>query len=224
MALRALPQRRALTAPRQLDRRLVFGGLLCVIGVAGVLNLVGAAGPQDRTVVVAAHDLPAGQVLQVSDLSTAHVRIPDAMAQQTWSGEELSSLVGRQVDQHIPAQSLIGPAQLTTPDTVLAPDQRVERIPLKPDSAAVDRIQPGDTVTILASIPDGKPNAGTRTVVPRASVAAVGRDPARAGAATSSVRPLLTSLDVVLTLDQASDVADARTNGELTILLAGPGQ
>lgn len=224
MALRALPQRRSLNVPRQLDRRLVFGGLLCVIGVVGVLNLVGAAGPQDRTVVVAAHELQAGQVLQAADLSTAQVRIPEAMASQTSSGDELSSLVGRQVSQRIPAQSLVEPAELTSPDAVLGPEQRIERIPLKPDSAAVDRIQPGDAVTILVSIPSGKPNAGTRTVVPRASVASVGRDPNRASSATGSSRPPLTSLDVVLTVDQATDVADARTNGELTVLLAGPGQ
>ncbi len=223
MALRALPQRRALTAPRQLDRRLVFGALLCVIGIVGVLNLVGVAGPQDRTVVVAAHDLPAGQILQASDLSTAHVRIPDAMAQQAWSSEELSSLVGRQLALPVPANWLIGTAQLTAPDAVLAPDQVVDQIPLKADSAVVDRIQKGDTVTILVSIPDGKPNAGTRTVVPRATVARVGRDSARAGGGSSS-QTSLTSLDVVLTLEQASAVADARTNGELTILLAGPGQ
>ena len=223
MALRALPQRRPLLVPRQLDRRLVFGGLLCVIGVVGVLDLV-VPGPQDRTVVVAAHDLQAGQVLQASDLSTAQVRIPESMASQTASGDELSSLLGRQVGQRIPAQSLVEPAELTAPDAVLGPEQRIERIPLKPDSAAVDRIQPGDVVTILASIPSGKANAGTRTVVPRATVASVGRDPTRAGAASSNTRPPLTSLDVVLTLDQASDVAEARTNGELTVLLAGPGQ
>jgi Flp pilus assembly protein CpaB len=224
MALRALPQRRPLTAPRQLDRRLVFGALLCVIGVVGVLNLVGMAGPQDRTVVIAGRDLPAGQVLQASDLSTAHVRIPDAMAQQTWSSDELSSLVGRQLGLPVAAESLIGPAQLAAPDSVLAPDQVVDQIPLKPDSAVVDRIQKGDTVTILVSIPDGKPNAGTRTVVPRANVARVGRDSARAGGASAASQVPLTSVDVVLTLDQASDVADARTNGELTILLAGPEQ
>jgi Flp pilus assembly protein CpaB len=224
MALRALPQRRALTAPRQLDRRLVFGALLCVIGVVGVLNLVGMAGPQDRTVVIAAHDLPAGQVLQASDLSTAQVRIPDTMAQQTWSSDELSSLVGRQLGLPVAAKALIGPAQLTASDSVLAPDQVIDQIPLRSDSAVVDRIQKGDTVAILVSIPDGKPNAGTRTVVPRATVARVGRDSARAAGASSASSTSLTSLDVILTLDQASAVADARTNGDLTILLAGPGQ
>lgn len=72
MAVGALTPARAIRAPRRLDGRAVLGLFILLIATGGMLAAWGASN-QSVAVLVAAHDLPAGAVLQPSDLTIAHL-------------------------------------------------------------------------------------------------------------------------------------------------------
>lgn len=222
MAVRAVAVPRAVRRPRELDWRLIAGAVTALLGVAGVLSVLATLVPEDRTVVVAAHELVPGSTIGPGDLTVAHVRLPDGLAAQAFSERQLPTLVGHQVSEPVHGQELVTRARLATAHGALVAGQVQLRLPLKPDSAVVEDLQPGDPVTILGTISQGKAAAGTHAVVPRALVAGVQRANPSSGAASSSAGAPLSAVTITVTQQEATAVADARANGELTILLAGP--
>ena len=215
-APRAVPRR-----PREIDWRLIAGGVTALIGVVGVLIVVTTLVPEERTVAVAARELAPGSTISSTDLTVARVRLPDGMAAQTVGEPQLGTLVGRQVREPIHAQELVTRTRLSAPQTTLGPGQVEVRLPLKPDAAVPDDLQAGDPVTILGTIAQGRAGSGTRVLVQRAAVVSVRRDPQVGATGPSSTRPL-SALTVVVSEQEAEALADARANGELTVLLAGP--
>ena len=220
MALSALAAPRAVRRPREIDWRLIAGAVTALIGVVGVLVVVTTLVPEERTVVVAAHELAAGSTIGPTDLAATRVRLPEGLAAQTLPESELGTLVGRQVREPIHSQELVTRTRLSAPHATLGPGQVEVRLPPKPDAAVPDDLQPGDPVTILGTIAQGKAGSGTRVLVQRAPVVAVRRDPAAGSTATGS-RPL-SALAVIVSQPEAQALADARANGELTVVLAGP--
>ena len=82
----------ALREPRRVDWRAVFGGFLFFVAVAGSIAFWGATS-DTREVLVAVRELPPGAVLTDGDLTSARVRLDDAMYRAAVPASERSSLV-----------------------------------------------------------------------------------------------------------------------------------
>jgi Flp pilus assembly protein CpaB len=172
-------------------------------------------------VVIAARDLPAGAVLGPNDLVRARVQVPEDVLDGLIPGDDASQLVGRTLVERVHAHDLLVRARLAGPGQALAPRELQVELPLRSESAVVDTLQPGDPLTILASLPAGKADTaghtGTRVLLPRAHVAGV-----RLAASGGGSRGGLAAVLLTVSRDEAVALADAHASGTLLIALAGP--
>ena len=226
MAVATLSSARALRRPRRADPRALIGIFLTLAALAAsVAFWVGAS--DARPVVVATRDLPAGSTLRSSDLTLAYVRMDDALFAAALSSDMLSSLVGRQLGEPVHAQQVLARAQVA--DRVgLAPNQVAMTIPAKPDNAVDGRLRPGDTVQVFVTVVDKARNeAHTRVVLDKAQIYQVGREQSIGSSSVTSdseaaPRGAIASLTLVVSADQARQLAEARRTGELDVLLLPP--
>jgi Flp pilus assembly protein CpaB len=226
MAVATLNSARALRRPRRADPRALIGIFLTLAALAAsVAFWVGAS--DARPVVVATRDLPAGATLRSSDLTLAYVRMDDALFAAALSSDMLSSLVGRQLGEPVHAQQVLARAQVA--DRVgLAPNQVAMTIPAKPDNAVDGRLRPGDTVQVFVTVTDKARNeAHTRVVLDQAQIYQVGREQSLGSTSVSSdadasPRGSIASLTLIVTADQARQLAEARRSGDLDVLLLPP--
>jgi Flp pilus assembly protein CpaB len=226
MAVATLNSARALRRPRRADPRALIGIFLTLAALAAsVAFWVGAS--DARPVVVATRDLPAGATLRSSDLTLAYVRMDDALFAAALSSDMLSSLVGRQLGEPVHAQQVLARAQVA--DRVgLAPNQVAMTIPAKPDNAVDGRLRPGDTVQVFVTVTDKARNeAHTRVVLDKAQIYQVGREQSLGSTSVSSdsdasPRGSIASLTLIVTADQARQLAEARRSGDLDVLLLPP--
>jgi pilus assembly protein CpaB len=125
-------------------------------------------------VLVAAHDLPTGSLVQPDDLtwqSWPDDRVSDAYLRK--DHDDPQSLAGAVVRQHIAQGEPISAGRMVKPGergflaAVLAPGMRATSVPLTNTSDVAGLILPGDHVDLILShqIPDIRdPNAPARTV------------------------------------------------------------
>jgi Flp pilus assembly protein CpaB len=226
MAVATLNSARALRRPKRADPRALIGVFLTVAALAAsVAFWVGAS--DARPVVVATRDLPAGSTLRHSDLTLAYVRMDDALYAAALSSDMLSSLVGRQLGEPVHAQQVLARAQVA--DRVgLSPNQVAITIPARPDNAVDGRLRPGDTVQVFVTVVDKARNeAHTRVVLDKAQIYQVGREQSIGSSSVTSdseaaPRGAIASLTLVVSPDQARQLAEARRTGELDVLLLPP--
>jgi Flp pilus assembly protein CpaB len=226
MAVATLNSARALRRPKRADPRALIGVFLTVAALAAsVAFWVGAS--DARPVVVATRDLPAGSTLRHSDLTLAYVRMDDALYAAALSSDMLSSLVGRQLGEPVHAQQVLARAQVA--DRVgLSPNQVAITIPARPDNAVDGRLRPGDTVQVFVTVVDKARNeAHTRVVLDKAQIYQVGREQSIGSSSVTSdseaaPRGAIASLTLVVSADQARQLAEARRTGELDVLLLPP--
>ena len=226
MAVATLSSARALRRPRRADPRALIGIFLTLAALAAsVAFWVGAS--DARPVVVATRDLPAGSTLRSSDLTLAYVRMDDALFAAALSSDMLSSLVGRQLGEPVHAQQVLARAQVA--DRVgLAPNQVAMTIPAKPDNAVDGRLRPGDTVQVFVTVVDKARNeAHTRVVLDKAQIYQVGREQSIGSSSVTSdseasPRGAIASLTLVVSGNEARQLAEARRTGELDVLLLPP--
>jgi Flp pilus assembly protein CpaB len=220
MAVRAAAVPRALARPRQVDARIVAAVFLGLIGLVGNLAVLGTLAPAEHEVVVAARDLPAGATLGPGDVVRARVQVPDEVLAGLIPGDQAGQLIGRTLAERVHAHELLGQAGLAAPDLAPGPGQLQVELPMRPESAVVGTLQPGDVVTVMASLPPGKADAaghaGAYVVVPRARVAA-----ARPASTNSGARGGLAAVVLTVSRDEALALTDAQANATLTIALAG---
>jgi Flp pilus assembly protein CpaB len=137
-------------------------------GVAAGLGVVAPTPPAVRTVLVAAHDLPAGGALQAGDLSPVRRPSSDlpASAVQTAAaavGQVLATPL--QAGELLTTSRLVGPGLLSgRPTGDVAAPVRVA------DGAASALLRPGSRVDVLVTVADA---ASARTVARGATVLAV---------------------------------------------------
>jgi Flp pilus assembly protein CpaB len=226
MAATTLTPARAIRQPRRVDLRAVFGLFLLLLATGGSIAFWSASS-DTRAVLVATRDLPAGATLSASDVAVARVRVDDAIYEASWPAAAREELIGRQLAEPVHAQQLLVRAQLSTRPP-LQPDQLALTIPIRPDTAVGGRVRPGDYVQVLATSGKGKPESETFVVLRRVRVHDVGRDERvtvvnTAGAGETAPRPAaqgpVSTLTVVVTQDQALELARARWNGELDVAL-----
>src|SRR4029077_10696562 len=101
-----------------------------------------------RPVVVATRDLPAGSTLQVSDLAVVPVRLDDATYAASIPGDNVDTLVGKQLSEPAHARQLLVPAQVS-PRPAMAANQIGITIPVGPDTAMGGNLSAGSRVRIL---------------------------------------------------------------------------
>jgi Flp pilus assembly protein CpaB len=228
MAVATLSPARALRRPRRADPRALIGVFITLAALAGSIAFwVGAS--DARPILVAARDLPAGATLRSSDLTVAYMRMDDTVYRAALPADSLDSLVGQQLGEPIHAQQVLARAQVAT-RLGLAADQVAMTIPARPESAVDGRLRPGDTIQVLVTVTDKNKNeAHTRLVLERAQVFGVGRDQSFSTSSASvqtegdsPARGSITSVTLVLSTDQARQLAEARRTGELDVLLLPP--
>jgi hypothetical protein len=163
----ALTPPRTLDEPRRVDVRLIIGAALFLVGAGGGA-VVHSLADDTRSVLVAARDLPAGARLAPGDLAVAKVRVDDEMYGAAVPAVERDTYAGKQLNEPVHAHQLLTRAQLST-RSPLGPDQVALTIPVGADTAP-QRVQPGVSVQVLATIDKGKPESQTFVVLQRAAV------------------------------------------------------
>ncbi|MBI4496649.1 MAG: Flp pilus assembly protein CpaB [Chloroflexi bacterium] len=227
MAATTLSPARALRQPRHLDWRSIFGVFLLLVATGGSLAFW-TVSSDTRAVVVATRDLPAGATLSATDLAVARVRVDDTIYHASLPADELTTIVGKQLAEPVHAHQLLVRPQLSN-RPVLAPNQLALTIAISPETAVGGRLRPGDAVQVLVTTNKGKPEARSSVVLPRVTVYDVGYDQ-RVTVVNTDVadRPATQGpakwLTLIVTSEQALQLAQARHSGELDVALLPPEQ
>jgi pilus assembly protein CpaB len=225
MASLAQTPARAVPRFRLSDRRPVLGVVVMLLAIAGSAVLWSSAGTQE--VVVAARDVPAGAVLTPSDLTTDRLRLGEQEYAAAIPKSEVTSLMGRQLDEPIHANQILVRGQLSS-RAPLPAGQVAMTIAVTPESAAGGAVGPGDWVEVLETVSKGQPDTRTSVVLPRAQVYAVGQDQpstvVAGGSSSSSSGGSLKWVTLQITPDEASALAQAKWNADLDVVLLPPGQ
>lgn len=218
---------RALRRPRRIDMRAVLGVFVMLVAFAGSLAFW-TLSSDARAVVVATRDLPATSVLSASDLAVSQVRVDDAIYQTAIPASELSSLVGKPLAEPVHAQQMLVRAQVA-PRPPLGADRLALTIAVSPETAVGGRLRPGDWVQVLATLNKGKPDTRTTVVLPRVSVYDVGYDPRTTAFSTDVTNNGVAQgtakwVTLIVTPDQARQLAEAKWSGDLDVALLPPAQ
>lgn len=225
MAVGALTPARAIRAPRRLDGRAVLGLFILLIATGGMLAAWGASN-QSVAVLVAAHDLPAGAVLQPSDLTVARLHADGDVQRAALPASNQDRLIGKALADPVHAGEVLVQGQLAT-GPVLGSDQVAYAMPLGQDSV-VAGIHPGDQVRVYVTLDKGKPDSKTVVVVDRATVRAVQQNAqlglgSDSGSAQQAATPLR-ALTLIISNTDAERLAQAHWNGDLDVALLPPQQ
>jgi pilus assembly protein CpaB len=187
-----------------------LAGLLVAVAVLLGLSSVAPARPRLRPVVVAARDLPAGQLLAVADLRVAAepaALAPDgALADPSMLvGQALAGAVRR--GEPLTDLRLVGPGLLAGgPGLVLAPVRMA-------DAAEVALVHVGDVIDVLAAATPETGPASAHLVALGARVLAIPESPADAGVSDGALVVLAVSDST------ARDLAAAEAGERLTLVL-----
>jgi Flp pilus assembly protein CpaB len=229
VAVAVLTPGRALRQPRRLDARALVGLFLLCAAVGGSV-LFWRSTNDARAFLVATRELPAGATLQASDLAVAHLRADDALYATALPADEVGALVGKQLAEPVHAQQLLVRPQIATKPR-LARGEAAMTIPVSAKTAAGGRVRPNDQVRVIVTRDKGKPESKTTVVLDRVAVHDVGRDEQTTVVNTSGADPSRSTtaapigwVTLVVTAEQAVELAAARWNGELDVVLLAPAQ
>jgi pilus assembly protein CpaB len=187
-------------------RRAMAALLLAASAVAG-LTALAPARPASTDVVVAAHDLPAGQLLRPADLAVVELPVG---ARPDGTVASIAALSGRTVaaplrrGEPVTDVRLVGPGLLAGSHGLVAAPVRVA------DADAAALVRPGDVIDVYA--------ASGAVVLGDASLA--GGDPSLAGGSSSRAR-LVAARARVLSVPLSFSMGDTRAttaDGALLVL------
>ena len=215
---------RAFRPARRVNGRVIVAAGLAVLSVLALLVGLSAVVPETQSVLQATRDLPAGTVVQASDVAAVHVRVPDSMARVTYAANASEQLIGHRVAVHVGAGEMLSPAQFATEHVSVAPGRVQLTIPVESYTASAGAIGPGDSVVVYASPRQATSMAAASVLVPQARVVTVGRvDNATAGsgAAGSAARALWVTLD--LDQNQAAAIEGAAHAAYIDLALLATG-
>ncbi len=231
MAARSVSQTRLLRRPRRIDLRALAGIFLLLAATAGSIAFWSASN-DTRAVLIATRDLPAGATLTTKDLAIAQIRADNAIYQSAVPAGALEGLIGKQLAEPVHGQQLLVDAQVSQ-RPLLGPDQLALTIPVTPETATGGLIRPGDAVQVLLTANPGKADSQTTVILPRVTVYDAGyevgsRITSTVGASGTRDRIAeqgpLTWLTLLVTQDQAVQLAQAKWNGELDVALLPPAE
>jgi len=225
MSATTLTPTRALRQPRHVDWRAVFG--VCLVLLATAASIAFWTTTSDtRSVVIATRDLPAGATLGPADLAISRVRVDDDVYQAAVPASDLNRVIGTQLGAPLYSHQVLARAQLSTGPRI-GQNQRALTIAVTPDTALGDALHPGDAVAVLVTTNQGKPDAHTAVVLPRATVYEVGYadrvgainvDPANMTTARGAVR----WVTLIIDKDQIVALTQAKWSGEVDLALLPP--
>jgi len=223
MAVTTITPARALRQPRRIDVRAVGGLVLMALTVIGSLSFWGVTN-DNRSVLLAARDMPAGKVLAQGDLTVASVRVDDTVYQAGVPADSVDTVVGKRLTSPVYAGQMLAQKQIASAQT-LAAGQMAMTVPVSA-SAAATGILPQSDVKVLVTTDKGKPSAKTTVLLDRVRVLDVGYDQAQGvvntGTGPSSQQQRISSLTLLLTADQGVQLAAARWSSDLDFTLLPP--
>jgi Flp pilus assembly protein CpaB len=208
-----VPLHRALISVRRavLLRRRLLAATCLGLGIwLGLRSIVGPP-PPTTEVLVAAHDLPAGVALTISDLTTTAFAAGTAPAGLV----DAATATGRTLAAPLTAGEPVTDVRLVAP-SLLEGYPGLVALPLRiPDSDTVALLRVGDRIDVLATDPGG---AGTATVAHDAPVLAL-PEPSDDSSQLGPNSSLSGRLVVVgTTSDLSESVADASVRRFLTVI------
>jgi Flp pilus assembly protein CpaB len=179
------------------------------------------AARETAPVVVAARDLPPGHVIQASDLEVEEVKLDGRLSSLAVPEAELDTLVGRTLSGRVHAgEMLVGPDLAS--GARIGPGEVGMTVPVNAD-AVFSGLSPGDAVAVLATRDKDKPTSQTVTLLERAVVYEMAREPGRiavsSGSGDDQEQRGLTNVTLVVPRVEAERLAHAVVNWELTLAL-----
>ena len=175
-----------------------------------------------RSVLLAARDLPAGSLLSRDDLAVSSMRVDDRVYQAAIPAATIGDVVGKRLAAPVYAGQVLAQKALSGPQA-LAPGQLSMTVPLSAADATAT-VLPQTDVELLYTTDKGKPTAKTVVLLPRAHVIGVTYDDAQAGLNTGvgPSQQRISALNIVVSADQAVQLANARLNGDVTVAVLPP--
>ncbi len=192
---------------RRIDLRVGVGIFLMALSLIGSTALIRKAEAR-LSVLVAARTVEPGSVIQASDLRVESISLTGGVA---YLGEERrSAVIGKIAAEQLWPGKLLSSSSVA--DTAKLPAGYVAMsLALKPDRAAGGQLRPRDHVAVIASTSPDRPSASTRLLLTDVPVLSIRQgDAADGGAVIVTLR---------LRLEEARDLAEARSGGEIDLVL-----
>lgn len=190
-----------------LARRRLLAALLTAVAVAAGLHTARAAPPPQVRVLVAAHDLPAGKVLDAGDLHGAGFApdsVPDGVARDA-AGRTLAAPM--RAGEPLTDVRLVGPALTDGYPGLVAVPVRL------PDAGMAGLLRVGDRIDLVSADPQGR---SAETIAADVPVLALPDTPTEAGAAGLAGRLVVVGAQS----GDVSRIADASVRTFVTIAFA----
>jgi Flp pilus assembly protein CpaB len=190
-----------------LARRRLLAGLLTAVAVAAGLHTATAAPPAQVSVLVAAHDLPAGRVVGAGDVRRvgfAPGSVPAGLARSP-AGRTLAAPL--RAGEPLTDVRLVGPALTDGYPGLTAVPVRL------PDAGMAGLLRVGDRIDLVSADPQGKAAEVVASDVP---VLALPDTPTEVGAAGLTGRLVVVGADP----GDVSRIADASVRTFVTIAFA----
>lgn len=190
---------------RRRPRMLALGIALLVVGALGAWWITDRLSTTSQ-VVVAAADVPEGQVITADDLTTSDVNVPSGSA--VIAGSELDSLVGQRATTSLQEGALLAPSQISSA-SVPAEGTAIVGIRVTPGQIPIQNVDPGDAVQVVGTPKAGDdPPSGDAPAV-NGTIQAVG-EPAGDGSFV---------VDILVSDDQAGTLTALSATGRIGVIL-----
>jgi Flp pilus assembly protein CpaB len=210
------PREQTATPPKARRRRIkplpVIGGLLVLVALLGYLAVY-AATTHRTAVLITTRTLPAGTVLSAGDLRSSELSGDSSVISGLVPDSQLQQVIGQRLSSGLPAGTPLARSALS------AQTSQASQITLAVPAlhALGGTLQPGDTVTVLATFGAGTGSARTKPIARGLQVLSVGSVPAGEDPSTATV-------PVTLALPNpsvASVLALAEEDGKIDLLREG---
>lgn len=186
-----------------------LGVALMVVGALGVWWIVESMSTTSQ-VVVAAADVPEGQVITAEDVTTSDVNVPSGAA--VIPGGQLDTIVGQRATAPLEKGALLAPTQVNT-DPLPAEGMAVVGVKVAPGQIPTQNVDPGDAIQILGTPKQGDDPAQGESPTVTGTIQAVGQ-PTTDGALV---------IDVLVTADQAGTLTALNATGRIGVVLVAEG-
>jgi len=183
--------------------------LVALIGYWAIYN----ASTKRTPILVTTRALPAGTVIASGDLRTAELAGDSSVLASLVPERELSQTIGRRLSSALPPGTPLPAASLASHQ----PQTSAMTLAVPEFDVIGASLQPGETVTVLATFGAGSPGASTRPVARALQIVSVGEAPANADPSTATV-PVSVA---VSNPSIASALALANESAKLDLLLEG---
>jgi Flp pilus assembly protein CpaB len=199
--------------PRRLLQPLPLVGLaLVLVALIGYWAIYNAS--TTRTpILVTTRALPAGSVIAAGDLRAAELSGDSSVLAALAPRAELSQAVGRRLSTALPAGAPVPSAALATQQ----PQTSAMTLAVPEFDVNGASLQPGESVTVLATFGAGSGAASTRPIARALQIMSVGEAPSNADPSTATVPVTVSVSDPSI----ASALALANEDAKLDLLLEG---